>query len=406
MNKNERLTYLLEQVQKGSASPGEYKELREWIDADQSGEIIQQVHAFHTEGVEIPAYDFTYWSKAVKEILQVDKIKEADAPYSGGKEMLQAPRVYFLRRYRVAVAVLLLMLGAATYFVMNRSHQKDIVGTEHSKPENEDVTAPTGSHAVLTLANGQKIIIDSIENGAIVTQGATQVIKLADGQIIYDATAAMENDMQYNTLAVPRGGKPVQLQLPDGSKVWLNSASSIIYPVAFTGKERKVEISGEVYFEVAKNASKKFFVSGNGIITEVLGTHFNINVYEDDVDKRITLLEGSIKVSYQSATAILKPGQQAYVESQGNMKVANNIDAEAVMAWKNGIFLMDKADIATIMRQVARWYDVEIEYRGNVPKGRISGDIPRDMNLSKVLKVMELSGVHFKIDNKKVIVMP
>lgn len=411
MNKNQRLKYLLEQVQRGAASPEEYNELQELINTDQSGEIIQQVHVFHAEHPDVSdntqPYNFSYWNDAVKEILQVDKIKEMDEQEKEIAEIPPSQRVHFLRRnWWAAAAVIILLFGTGIYLVVNRTPQKDLAGAEPQKPNTNDIAPPTGSHSVLTLANGQKIVLDSIGNGTLAMQGATQVIKLANGQIAYDVIGPAANEIQYNTLAVPRGGKPMQLKLPDGSEVWLNSASSITYPTAFIGNERKVEITGETYFEVAKDASKKFLVSGNGITTEVLGTHFNINVYKDEANMRITLLEGSIKISNNSATNILKPGQQAQVGSTGAMKVTSNVDIDVVMAWKNGIFIMDKTDIGTIMRQIARWYDVEIQYQGSIPKGHISGDIPRDMNLSKVLKVMELSGVHYKIENKKVVILP
>jgi ferric-dicitrate binding protein FerR (iron transport regulator) len=194
--------------------------------------------------------------------------------------------------------------------------------------------------------------------------------------------------------------------LSDGSKVWLNAASSLRFPASFAGKERKVELLGEAYFEVAKNAAMPFKVKVNGMEVEVLGTHFNINSYENESTVRTTLLEGSVKINNNNSSSLLKPGQQAQVNKAGEIKIINNVDVEEAIAWKEGKFQFDRADIHDIMRQLARWYDVDVEYKGSV-SSHFGGTISRDVNLSQVLNMLHLTGeVKFQIEDRKVIVMP
>ncbi|HRN54916.1 MAG TPA: FecR domain-containing protein, partial [Agriterribacter sp.] len=247
----------------------------------------------------------------------------------------------------------------------------------------------------------------------LATQGNAQVIKLANGSIAYHAEGAGQVEAVINTMSTPRGGK-YHLVLPDGTGVWLNAASSITYPSVFTGKERAVSIKGEVYFEVVKNAQAPFIVAlDNSTKIEVTGTSFNINAYADEPQCKTTLLEGIVKVYTGTNSKQLKPGQQARVmvsETQHEVTVADNVNIEQVMAWKNGAFSFHNAGIHEVMRQVSRWYDLDIEYRGITPKvaerQRFSGDIGMDLNLSAMLRVLEKSQVHFKLEEKKLIVMP
>jgi ferric-dicitrate binding protein FerR (iron transport regulator) len=202
------------------------------------------------------------------------------------------------------------------------------------------------------------------------------------------------------------------LVLSDGTKVWLNSVSSIHYPTAFVGKERIVDITGEVYFEVMKNRAMPFKVMVNGMQVEVLGTHFNINSYEDEANIKTTLIEGLVKIVNNRKASFLKPGQQAILrlrigqDEKREMKIVDNADIEEVVSWKKGLFRFQKADIKTIMRQVSRWYDVEVEYEKEVTE-TFSGTIPRNVTVSKLFAMLELTGhVHFKIDGKKIMVIP
>jgi len=308
-------------------------------------------------------------------------------------------RIFTLRRVAVAASIIV-MLGLGTYFLFFQKSklQKDIASTRDSLPD--DIAAPKNNKAMITLADGRKVALDSLVNGTLVVQGHVKVVKTADGQIVYNGSA---DAIEYNTLFNPRGSKVQPLTLSDGTRVWLNSESSIRFPTAFAGAERNVEITGEAYLEVTKDATKKFIVAASGVTTEVLGTHFNVNTYSDEGRIKITLLEGSVKVTKGASVSFLQPGQQAQVRT--DVKVLSQVNIPEVMAWKNGVFIMNKADIGTIMRQVARWYDAEIVYENGIPEGTITGEVPRILHLSEVLKVYEHSGVHFKIEGKKIVVM-
>jgi ferric-dicitrate binding protein FerR (iron transport regulator) len=307
-----------------------------------------------------------------------------------------------MRTYWSVAAVLLILVGSYFYF----NNKKGVSNTPVHSEILADVTAPQINRAAITLASGRKIYLDSASKGLLVSQGNVRLQKLADGQITYSGSGTTE--IEYNTLTNPRGSKPVTLTLTDGTKVWLNTGSSLTYPVAFAGKERKVAITGEAYFEVTDNARMPFTVEKlhDDVKILVLGTHFNVNAYDDETAMKITLLEGAVKVSKGKSGDVLKPGQQAQLKD-GNIRLINDVDMDEVMAWKNGKFLFgEKTDIETIMRQLARWYDVEAEYKGKVDR-HFWGSISRNVNVSQVLKMLETTGaVHFKIEGKKVIVMP
>jgi ferric-dicitrate binding protein FerR (iron transport regulator) len=294
-------------------------------------------------------------------------------------------------------------VGAGAYFLLLNKPRHERVGGAGNPVANDAL--PGRSKAVLTLANGSSILLDSVANGMLAQQGNATVVKLNNGQLAYNTLAEKPTEVLYNTLATPRGGQ-YQLVLPDGSKVWLNAASSIRYPTAFAGKERKIEITGEAYFEVAKNTGVPFIVSTNGMDVKVLGTRFNVNAYDDEATIRTTLLEGAVLVTKDAATAILKPGQQSRLTKSGVINVINDTDIEEAVAWKNGLFSFKSADIKTVMRQIARWYDVEVVYEKEVQE-QFHTEINRNTNASKVFKILETTGgVHFRIEGKKVTVMP
>lgn len=305
-------------------------------------------------------------------------------------------------RYAAAV-IILCMLSVSAYFLFN-PRQEDQIGKTASIHKEKNDVSPGRNTAMLTLANGTTINLDSAANGALTTQGNAKILNL-NGLLSYNTVGNKSSEVLYNTISTPRGGQ-YQLMLADGSKVWLNAASSLRFPASFAGKERKVELLGEAYFEVAKNAAMPFKVKVHGMEVEVLGTHFNINSYDNESIVRTTLLEGSIKINKDDKSSLLKPGQQAQMNEAGEIKIISNVDVEEAIAWKEGKFQFDKADIHAIMRQLARWYDVEVEYKGNV-SSHFGGTISRDVNLSQVLNMLHLTGeVNFKIEGKKVVVMP
>lgn len=317
---------------------------------------------------------------------------------------------------KAVAAAVIVMLGTGTFLLLNNKREKEIAKVNPYKPKPIDI-APGGNKAVLTLADGSQIILDSAANGNLASQGNTNVIKLDNGQLTYNGSGSPLGDggeVLYNTISTPRGGQ-YQLVLADGTKVWLNAASSLRFPASFTGGERKVELKGEGYFEVAKNTSMPFKVNVAGKEeVEVLGTHFNINSYVDETIINTTLLEGKVKVISvinselkTQNSQLLSPGQQAQLTATGQIFINKSPAIDEVMAWKNGKFQFgESADIATIMRQIARWYDVEVEYKGTVTE-HIGGTISRDVKVSKVLEMLEMTGsVKFQMSGRKVIVMP
>lgn len=311
--------------------------------------------------------------------------------------------------YRTAAAaIFILMLGAGSYFLFFKNNKHEITGANTQEVRLKNDLLPGTNGAILTLANGKKIVLDSAGNGTLAVQGKTKVIN-KDGQIVYDDENRATNALLYNTMTTPKG-RQYQLVLVDGSKVWLNAASSIHYPAAFSGKERKVEITGEAYFEVAHNAEKPFKVIVNGMEVQVLGTHFNINSYDDEATIQTTLLEGSVKITRNNNIRMLTHGQQAQINNSPSgdegIRVVKDVDLDVVMAWKNGYFSFEHTDLASVMRQIARWYDVDIMYEGKIPDRRFGGEISRNTNASQVLKILEESKVYFRIEGKKIIVEP
>lgn len=314
----------------------------------------------------------------------------------------------FYKRKIVRVAAGLIVLAGAgylTFYLDNTSRQGSTA--QYSTEPARDVPAPKVNKAVLTLASGKKIILDSSGNGTLAMQGNVSVVKKGSGLIVYDGE---NKETAYNTLSNPRGSRPLKLVLSDGSLVWLNVASSITYPVSFTGSERKVQIDGEAYFEVARNEKMPFIVkkSNSDMQVKVLGTHFNINAYEDEEQIKVTLLEGSVQAQTKINSVILQPGQQAALSH--NSQIARSIpvvsaDLEEVMAWKDGRFYFEGADMKAIMRQLEKWYDVNIRYEADI-KYSFVAKISRTVNISEILKIFEMTGlVHFTIEDKTITIM-
>jgi ferric-dicitrate binding protein FerR (iron transport regulator) len=303
-----------------------------------------------------------------------------------------------------AAATILVFLLAGLYFIIIAPRHKQL-GVKYTKD-----LLPGSNKAILTLSNGKKIILNNAGIGTIGSEGNAVINKTANGEIVYSSTetAADNGSLAYNTITIPNGGQ-YHLVLSDGTNVWLDAASSIKYPTVFTGNERKVVITGEAYFEVAHNAAKPFRVMAQGQTVEVLGTHFNIDAYTNEPVIKTTLLEGSVKVTNNMKTITLAPGEQAQVQpgtADNEIKVLNNVDTDEAIAWKNGLFQFNKASIESIMRQVARWYDVEISYMNNkIPSKTFTGSISRNSSASQVLEILSYTGLHFEIAGKKIIVI-
>ena len=305
---------------------------------------------------------------------------------------------------KIAAAAIIVVVFSIVYFYSNHNPQKQIAKTETQQQRFKNDVAPGGNKAVLTLANGSQIILDSAANGTLTQQGNTKIIKLDSGQLSYNTSDVKSTEVLYNTISTPRGGQ-YQIVLSDGSKVWLNAASSLRFPAFFTGKERDVELTGEAYFEVTKNTAMPFTVTVNDLHVQVLGTHFNINAYNDETSVKTTLLKGSVRVADHESIVNLKPGQQAQLKDNALM-VINNVDIEKVISWKTGFFEFDNTDLATIMRQISRWYNVDVRYEGKQFGETFGGRISRELNLSNILSMLETNGVKFRLEGKKLIVQP
>lgn len=306
--------------------------------------------------------------------------------------------VHGKRRIWVAAAAAVLLIGTsyALYSVWQQPAR--------AVAEQQDVQ-PGHAGAVLTLADGSKVVLDSLHNGVVATQGGAAV-NLQNGQLIYNANAHTKQET-YNTMSTPKG-RQYQLVLPDGSKVWLNAASSLTYPVAFNGTERKVKVSGEAYFEVASQTAPFRVEVNDGTEIQVLGTHFNVNAYPDEASINTTLLQGAVKIVTRGASQLLHPGEQAQVPANATyIKLEQNIDLQTVTAWKDGSFAFNHADLKTVMRQLARWYDIDVIFEGNVPEGSYSGEIDRSLTLDQVLKGLSKTRLNYKIEHgRKLVIRP
>jgi transmembrane sensor len=318
------------------------------------------------------------------------------------RKLQNRAKVIQLRNWlRYAAAVIILMIGSVTfYFLILKKHEDQITGQPAIAKTNEDV--PPGKYkAKLTLADGSFIVLDSIMMGKLAQQGSTQVMN-KDGKLVYTGKGIKGNKVLYNTLTTARG-QMYPLVLSDNSRIWLNSESSIKYPVAFVGNERRVEITGEAYFEIAHDASKPFIVTVNGTEIKVLGTKFNVNAYADEGPIRTTLLEGSVQVKKGIGHTTIKPGQQAQVVNN-TIKTIDNADVDQAVAWKNGFFNFDGQDIPAALRQIARWYNIDIVYEGEIPRDKFIGEVEVNLSLSQALKILERAGLQFTVQGRKLIV--
>jgi ferric-dicitrate binding protein FerR (iron transport regulator) len=364
------------------------------------------------------------------------KLKEAHAIDMEGDRLFIEQKLAFGKRANITIngrtrqwklfrdvatsAAAVLLLAAAIFLWLNKRKPDNQPAPKEKAALVQRDIAPGKTKALLTLADGHQLVLDSSVVGKLAQQGGAIVVN-ENGTLKYQQKDPAQNEGLFNTLSTANA-QTYTMVLADGSKVWLNTGASIRYPVSFTGSERKVEITGEAYFEVAHNASKPFIVhvtdqKGTQMDVQVLGTHFNINAYQDETTIKTTLLEGSVKIvnprhvgaGWQTANGkeipvILKPGQQAQV-GDSVTKVVRNANMEAAIAWKNGRFNFDNDDITVVMRQLTKWYDVEGVYDGPKPTQLFIGEMERGQMLSQVIKILEYTGVHFRIEGRKLVVM-
>jgi ferric-dicitrate binding protein FerR (iron transport regulator) len=409
----DRIYYLLQQFFHQQCTPEEKEELALWIDMLRNDEEWK-LHLGRIWNSYEPdeKIDPVKADRILKEI-----ISEAKEQVPGAKTIRP-----FYKRWLAVAAVGLLIAATFIYFLMKPSGTSTRPGPAKMAKVIKDI-APGSNKAILTLANGSSIILDSIQNGTLMQQGNTKVVKVNNGLLAYETKSSYalnpskekrkaKSEVSYNTLTTPRGGL-YRLVLPDGSKVWLNAASILRFPTSFTGKERKVEISGEAYFEITQNADRPFtvnIVSRDGKLNgsvKVLGTHFNINAYSDESAVKTTLLKGAIRIiaaDSKKVSPVLSPGEQVVMNSAGNIYMKMNVNTNEAVAWKNGLFDFEGNDIQSVMRQIARWYNVSIKYE-NIPSAHFMGTISRSVNVSEVLKMLEMTGVvHFRVEGRKITV--
>ncbi len=305
---------------------------------------------------------------------------------------------------RFVAAALILVGGFAVFkfFGSKNEVQPAIVKTDSANKE----IKPGGNKAILALADGSTVFLENAANGTLAKQGNISLLKPANGQLTYTSLNEKPASVLYNSITTPRGGQ-YQLTLSDGTLIWLNAASSVRFPVAFSGKERVVEVTGEVYFEVAKNPSMPFKIKiGDKAEVEVLGTHFVINSYVDEPTINTTLLEGSVKVTglIRHDSRIIKPGEQAQLNADNQISVEKQPDAEQEIAWKNGVFNFQNASVEMALREIARWYDIEIIFSGAIPQKQFSGEMQRSLSIEQIIKILETNNVHCRIEGRKLIV--
>jgi transmembrane sensor len=380
---NQRIIQLAQKFVDGDITAFELEEFNTWYYSDEG------------EQYQVKSFDS-------KEDLAVDMYKKV-MERSG----LHAEKPMRYRLWpRIAVAAsFFVVLGLSLYFYNSKSPDQ----VELANIEVADIS-PAGNKAYLTLGNGKRIALTDASNGTIAEQTNVQIIKTADGQLVYTIAknkSGSSSGLEYNTIETPNGGR-YEIALPDGTHVWMNAASTLKYPASFSSlKERRVELQGEAYFQVAKDKQHPFIVKTAQQEVKVLGTHFNINSYANEPETKTTLLEGSVNVANLNGknSKILTPGQQATVKGD-DMKVGD-ADVDQAMSWKNGDFVFVGEDLKAVMRQVARWYDVEIEYQGNINSSGVVSTISRTKKLSQVLKALQINqGIHFKVEGRRVLVMP
>ena len=367
---------ILEKYRKNIASSEEIKFLESYYNTFEANETLV------TEENEA---DYLYLKENIKN--EVDKI------ISAPKIRIKKPSWY---KFTAAAAAILMLLFVSLYF-FSRNEERD-----HTARIDKTII-PGGNKAVLTLAGGRKIVLNDAATGEIASQSGITITKTDDGQIVY-SVAAEDGQILQNTISTPRGGQ-YRIILPDGTNVLLNAASSLAYPTAFKGTERLVQLNGEAYFEVAKNKNMPFRVKSGGQTVEVLGTHFNINAYEDENSIKTTLVEGAVKVSSSSGSSLITPGQQAVFSKEGNGAIfRRNVNIDKEIAWKDGMFSFENDDVKSVMRSIARWYNVDVSYKGDMSDIVFSGEIFRTAKLSEVFEILKLNNVQLDVQGKTIIV--
>ena len=397
---------LAEKWMNGTITPEEEREFAQWYNEDQNKEIV------------VPGSFVSGEEEHRQRILQQIHSLRATAELAVTPESFPDPRRMRVRTQLATASVLLVLASAAIIWIFYG--HSPVRGSIAARLTSDSQTVrPLGNRATLTLGNGSVVDLNALKEGPVIGEGGVRIDK-QQAQLVYKPLGAVEDktsggvvtgdasaisEMVYNTLRTPRGVM-YSVVLSDGTRVWLNASSSLRYPTTFTGRVRQVSLSGEAYFEVAQNPSQPFQVTVNGMEVNVLGTHFNIMAYDDESTVTTTLLEGAVKVDYMLKSATLAPGQQTLLMRGGRDMRVRNVDVEEAVAWKNGILQFRSEDIRSVMRKVARWYDVDVRYEGEI-SDHFSGAIYRNAEVSGLLRNMELTHtVHFRIEGRTITVSP
>lgn len=386
-----RIAYLIAGYIRGTITEPEHDELDKWVEAsDENMLLFEELTDEKNIEANLEWMDKVTTEKKLE--LTKKKIEFAQHHYN-----LKTKKWF----YSIAASILFLIAAFGIYKIINTKQSKQ---TSIAKNDQNGIQ-PGGNKATLTLSNGSVIDLVSTPNGFIKGDDGTIINKSKDGEILYKDSAVSNSSASYNILTTPKGGQ-YKVQLPDGSQVWLNAASSLKYPTAFGTSERIVELKGEGYFEIAKDKTKPFKVKlADGSEVKVLGTHFNIMAYENEKSKDVTLLEGRVEITKGINEQSLAPGQQGRIISS-KIILVNSVDTDQVIGWKNGQFIFQDADIQSIMRQVARWYDVDIKYETTNTQ-HFNATISRNEPVLRLLHILEETGqIHFKTENKTIYVLP
>lgn len=388
---HERLEQLYLRWISGQETIAEAAELSRLLEDPSAEEYLLQM--MEQPWAEVP--DNTAFDQEKRQLLAQRIMKQ----YPPEKEIAS---VHFLRKtwFRYAAAVFLIT-GTATFFYLNNRPQQAI--TQVTPIEKTDIL-PGGNKAMLTLADGSVIALDSAANGALANEAGIQVSKQGAGMLVYhtpqdnNEQSLTAKKIAFNTMSTPKGGQ-YQIVLSDGTKVWLNAASSIHFPTFF-GKERAIEVTGECYLEIAPDKLKPFYVRTGLTQVQVLGTSFNVNAYPNESSTRITLIEGSIKVITDDKPVLLKPGQQAVSTREGQTTIEQKATAAQILAWKNGLFNFENADLKTVMRELERWYDIDVKFTREPKAFAFQGKLHRNLRLSQILKVLKEMDIHYTLEGR------
>lgn len=388
---DEKSVELFKQYYNGTASAEQMALLRSMLEGPDGEKLLEQLmegqwKTLHTADTEFVNYKKEAMWQSLK----------PETNNASTQALYPQPRH---RRIWWAAAVILILLGSGIWFWPS-GKMPDADGQIASIAAIDAIQAPAGVNAVLLLSNGQKIMLDTTSSGLIASEGNSSLIKSPGGDLIYNSRGTGTAMANLNTLLVPAGSKVTHMTLADGTQVWLNADSKLTYPVQFNGNQRTVALSGEAYFEVSHNASKPFQVKVRDQTVEVLGTHFNINAYEDETSIKTTLLEGKVIVRRGQAQLALKPGEQVICVNQPNQPLQHILhpDMEAVMAWKSGLFNFNNKDLGTIMRQISRWYGVQIRFEGPIAQRKFGGELPKDLKLSEILQLLAKMNIQFSME--------